>query len=202
MLSFFGGRIRVSPFALVLALIIAFSPDAPFYIVALIVAAVHEAGHLFAMKRLGAKALCLSIYPFGADIRAKNGALSYRGELVCALSGPLASLLTALPLLAVTFVLPNAYTLSAAVSSLAFFAVNILPAKGLDGGRALLAGLLMHLELSAAYRVFGIVSTVFFAVLCTLAFALLAVSGYNLSLIFICTYLLFSEFVRSKACPM
>ena len=52
MLKFFSGRLLVSPFSLVLLLIMSLSPDAPFLFIALFFALLHELGHLFAMKIL------------------------------------------------------------------------------------------------------------------------------------------------------
>lgn len=200
MLAFFSGRLRVSPFALVLLLIIAFSPDAPIFYLALVFAALHEIGHLLALHRLGARLLCLSVYPFGADMRADLSSLSYRAEILCALAGPFASLAAALLLLPILHCFKNVYILSSILSNLLFFAVNILPVRGLDGGRALLALLLSKLDYQTAYKAFDAVSTVSFGILCLGALYLVWASGYNLSLVFICIYLFMSEFVKGRRC--
>ena len=200
MLTFFSGRIRISPFALLLLIIIAFSPDAPLFYLALAFAALHEIGHILAMKRLGARVDCLSIYPFGADIRADLSHLSYRAEILCTLAGPLVSLSAALLFLLLLPHFRNVYILSSAVSNFLFFAVNILPVRGLDGSRVLLAFLLSKLEYPLAYKIFDIISTASFALLCFLSLCLIVASGYNLSLVFICIYLFMSEFVKVRSC--
>ena len=88
---------------------------------------------------------------------------------------------------------------SAVVVNFLFFILNIMPVRGLDGGRALLSFLLLRLDYTVACNVFSAVSTVAFGIICAGAFALIYYTGYNLSLIFICTYLFLSEYVKGKA---
>ena len=133
-------------------------------------------------------------------MRADLSHLSYRAEILCALAGPLVSLSAALLLLPIFTHFKNVYILSSILSNFLFFAVNILPVRGLDGSRVLLAFLLSRFEYSLAYKVFDIVSTASFALLCFLSLCLIVASGYNLSLVFICIYLFISEYVKGRKC--
>ncbi len=200
MIRLFKSRIYISIFALVLVPIIIISEDAPFFFVALVGALMHEFAHIAAMKMYGAKLERVSVYPCGADIRADTSSLTYRKEAAVFLSGPFMSLVLA----AVSFVFygycGGMYLLSFALSNTAFFVVNILPVRGLDGGRTLEALLSEKYDIDLTQRICETVSTVFFAVLCALALSLLFLSGYNLSLVFVCSYLFLAGFVKQKIC--
>lgn len=101
----------------------------------LLAVAAHEAGHLFALRWLGAplRAMRLGFL----DARILTGLLSYRQELLAALAGPLVSLACAMAL-------RQAAPVFAAVSLL-LGVFNLLPVWPLDGGRVLHAGLCLRL---------------------------------------------------------
>ena len=86
---------------------------------------IHEIGHIFAIFLCGGKITAFSIGIFGANIRFDG--LSVKKELICAISGPAASLL----LLLVSRLFPH-------LAVCAFFhcVYNLLPIYPLDGGRA------------------------------------------------------------------
>ena len=200
MIRLFKGRVCISVFALMLVMIILFSVDAVFFIIAIAGAALHETAHLITMKMCGAKIIRISVYPFGADIKADTIGLSYKEEIAVALSGPLISLLASAAAFLFLYFGTYIYVLAFAVSNFLFFAINILPVRGLDGGRALFSALMMKLDITDAYRVYDYISTFTFGILCLLALFLLWLSGYNLSLLFICCYLFVSEYTRQKFC--
>lgn len=199
MISLFGGRLRISFFVPLLAAVAVFSPDAPFFLVAVTAAMMHELAHLVLMRVLGARFVRLSLYPFGADICADTSVLSYKAEIAVFLSGPVVSLLLCLfSLLFYRVCGGGMYLLAFCAANFLFFFVNILPVRGLDGGRALYCTLCDRLDRDRALRIFDIISTAFFGVLCFFAMVMIFASGYNLSLAFICCYLFISEYVRSK----
>ena len=103
--------------------------------------AVHEAGHILAIRALGGRIESLRLTGVGAVLRTRRAGLcSYREECLVALAGPLASLLLALGAgtWARVFGGADAYLLTGI--SLALGVFNLLPAGPLDGGRVLLAG--------------------------------------------------------------
>jgi stage IV sporulation protein FB len=100
-------------------------------------AALHELGHLAALRCCGVwpTAFCLS--PFGAELEFPAGRLSYGQELLAALAGPGANFLCAVGLSwAARRGLP-AFFFSAAGAHAVLGAFNLLPLCPLDGGRAL-----------------------------------------------------------------
>lgn len=105
-----------------------------------VAAAVHEAGHILAIRALGGRIESLRLTGVGAVLRTRRAGLcSYREECLVALAGPLASLLLALGAgtWARVFGGTDAYLLTGI--SLALGVFNLLPAGPLDGGRVLRA---------------------------------------------------------------
>ena len=117
--------------------------DSPFEVgCTLIAAAVHESAHLFAFFLLGRSSSLPVPRLFGFRIYGKE-LLSYRSEIICYASGPLANLLAvavAAPLAAIS---KEAYA-TFAVINLATGLCNLLPVKGYDGYK------LIHTVLSSS----------------------------------------------------
>ena len=106
---------------------------------------VHELGHLLVGAALGGRPRWLSLSAVGLELNMEYPAgLSYGRELAVALAGPAVNLLL-LPL-------GRQFPLFATLS-LCLAVFNLLPVAPLDGGRALRAALLMHLETTAVRRV-------------------------------------------------
>lgn len=93
-------------------------------------AALHELGHLTALKLLGGRVTALRLSVFGAEMRVDGAGLSYGKELAAVLAGPLTNLLAGL-------VLAWCGCPAAAGAHLVLCAFNLLPVRPLDGGRAL-----------------------------------------------------------------
>ncbi len=109
----------------------------PFFLAA----AVHELGHLLALRRMGHSPGRIVLRFTGAAMEIP--ALSYRQELLAAAAGPLASLL-----LGALLPLFPAFGLYSLILGL----FNLLPIPGLDGGRILRCAALLALSPDAALR--------------------------------------------------
>ena len=96
-------------------------------------AAVHEVGHCLALVLLGAKITGLRLSLFGAELETDSRRLSYGGEVLAVLAGPISNLLCALVLSKVDAVRWAVVT-GANVARCLF---NLRPVRPLDGGRAL-----------------------------------------------------------------
>ncbi|MCL2030326.1 MAG: M50 family metallopeptidase [Oscillospiraceae bacterium] len=106
----------------------------------LLTALLHEAGHLLFLLLCGGRLRSAELNASGAVIRTQPGQLSYKREIACVLAGPAASLAAAL-LFALGGDRIN-FAFAPARDGLAGLcllqgAFNLLPARGLDGGRAL-----------------------------------------------------------------
>ena len=98
--------------------------------VVLLAAVCHELGHLAALRLAGGRVEEFRLTAFGARISCDTRYLYYGRELLCVLAGPGVNLLMGVCLARV-----GAYTAAGAHVLQGCF--NLLPAAGLDGGRAL-----------------------------------------------------------------
>lgn len=122
-------RLRIAPsFYLFLSLVLALKLErgvgAVFFLISL-----HESAHLLAILVFHGRAKELIITPFGLRMTSRGG-LTKAEEAIALFMGPLSNLLAAWAL----FLLAER---SLAAESFALGVYNLLPAKGLDGGRLL-----------------------------------------------------------------
>ena len=101
----------------------------------LLACAVHEGGHLLAIRALGGRVGSLRLTGLGA-VMIPRGVFGYRTDCLVALAGPAASLVLAL------LAAPFCQTLAGLSLVLGLF--NLLPLGPLDGGRVL-RGILLRL---------------------------------------------------------
>lgn len=176
------------------------SERAEVFAVFLSAAIVHELGHLIAAKvmRIGVKEIRLDT--FGARICVEERMLSYKEELWLALSGPLANLVSSIILI---FTLPkDAEVLTFEVSrfvtsgewhatgAVGFFvlssliqaAINLLPIKSFDGGRAIQNIMSLFLSDNAAERIIDISSAISVGILWMMALYLMLKTSSGLEL--------------------
>lgn len=126
------GRVETDGgFWLVLGLMVLLLP-ARFLAGVILAAAVHEAGHLLAIRCTGSRVLRLELHSGGA--RIVTDPMEPGREILCALAGPAAGALA----VAVWRVFPEL-----ALAGLGQTVFNLLPLGELDGGRALDAVMLM-----------------------------------------------------------
>ena len=163
-------RLRVSAFALPGALLLIDCEGLLPFCILFLSCLLHEFGHLAALCICKCRYRRMDILPMGALIVCPEG-MPYKKELAVALAGPAASALGCAAALAF-------FAAFGSVSALYAFAVgavlclfNLMPAKRLDGGKALLNYLLMHKEKDTAERICSAVSSVVFGLLFALAAA-------------------------------
>ena len=121
---------EVTPGFLVLAAWLNYGDEQNILIPVLASCTLHELGHLWALAVLKVPVRRIRITAAGAEMEVGEG-LSYQGELFAALMGPCVNLLLA----AVLCRVPGGAV--PAGMNLVLGCFNLLPAGGLDGGRAL-----------------------------------------------------------------
>lgn len=157
-------------------------------------ALIHELGHLVAAVACGVRITGMRLDLFGARLELP-GLLSYRQELLVALGGPAANLLTATVLFrawtacgcpvcgASQSLSGRALVLGVLLpASLGLCAVNLLPVASLDGGRILSCLLSLTLGADAARRILRLLSLFLLTLLWLLSVYALLRAGQFLSL--------------------
>lgn len=172
-------KLSFFPVLLVLAYILIEGTFDPLWILGF--SLLHELGHITAIRLLGGRLHGFSGGGQGFAL-AVNG-LSYKAELWVALAGPAVNLLLAL----LFWLWGSAFYCFA---NLALAAMNLLPILPLDGGRVLRAVLSLYLPPHRQRLVLQITGPAFLLPLLALAFWQFLRSGYNISLLFVCLYLL------------
>lgn len=130
-------RIWITPGFLLLAAAVYFFDTWILFPSLLLAVAVHEAGHLAALKACGVKIEKMYLQCVGFRADYDGAKLSYREEVLAAAAGPLASLfLAAVAALLGRLLSSDAAYFVSGVSLILFF-YNMLPIRPLDGGRVI-----------------------------------------------------------------
>ena len=118
-------------------------------------AALHEIGHATASERRGYRLDRITLMPYGAVISGDVDGLGYKDECAIVVAGPTVNLAIYLCVVASWWLFPETYpyTEIAATANLALFAINLLPAYPLDGGRLLLCTLSLAIKRKTAVAI-------------------------------------------------
>ena len=154
---------------------------------------VHEMGHVVAAKLLNIPTKCIKLDIFGAIIETDALLCSYKKEAVLCLAGPLANIFSVVILS--TFQLPFDLEFFK-IASLFFAVINLLPASGFDGGRAIPCLLLSKLSSQITAKLMFLSSFVCVFLLWTVSVYFIMRTGSYLSL-FIFSAALFSKLFLS-----
>lgn len=153
--------------------------------------ALHECGHLTALKLCGVRDVGMTLSGFGAEICYHTAVTGTWCRVMIALGGVILNLLSGVVLL---FFWKNFLCLYMAVASFVLAFLNLLPVKGLDGGTALEEILTRYTEPDAVYAVMRCTSMVCVTLLGALSIWVLTVSEFNFSLLLFTLYLSLSVF--------
>lgn len=157
---------------MVLALLWGAGPVMPHVLLA---ALCHELGHLAVLGLFRVPVESILVMPMGAIIRApEQERLSYGRELLAVLAGAAVNFTLAL----VFARLSRDYLFAGANFLLGIY--NLLPVKGLDGGRALYLLVAWRTEPFTALRVTALVNAITLAILAGLSVALIYYNGGGL----------------------
>lgn len=159
----------------------------------LIASAVHECGHLLAIRFFGGRIKRLQLGLYGAQVSYDGWSISYVKEAVCAIAGPLVNIALALLLSAAGRAFELSWLYLPAGTCLIIGAFNLLPARVLDGGRAIYMLVCGKRGLESAEKLATILN-------CATAFVVLCLGAYvayttrrNFSMLIIGVWLLCGE---------
>ncbi len=134
-----GAKLTVHPLFLLAGVLSACSGELLVFLAASVAALEHECAHAFAARRYGFTLGRVVLMPYGAVIAGDISGIGKKQELAVLAAGPLCNLATGFFFVALWWLWPETYPYTdvAAFVSFSLFAVNLLPAYPLDGGRAL-----------------------------------------------------------------
>lgn len=109
----------------------------PVFIIYTLTALAHECGHIFCARSMGFSCARVKLMPYGAAAECEIEGISPRDEVKLALAGPAVNVAVCVILAGLWWFYPvtYAYTDTIMAANAVTFAVNILPAYPLDGGR-------------------------------------------------------------------
>ena len=195
-----GIKIRLSfLFALMAAFLIG-SGAGESFMITVVSALLHEAGHLLCLISYDAPPSEIIIGAAGFKMKMSGKILSYRQETVVSLAGGFVNFLIAsLLCFFYCFAGGDIRLLMPIYANLGLGVVNLLPIEPLDGGRALYFWLCQKRTEAHAGRITDKVGLAFLMPLFILSFIILVKSGYNITLLCISIYLGISLIARAGA---
>ena len=179
-----GIKIRLSfLFALMAAFLIG-SGAGESFMITVVSALLHEAGHLLCLISYDAPPSEIIIGAAGFKMKMSGKILSYRQETVVSLAGVFVNFLIA-SLLSIFYCFAGGDNrlLMPIYANLGLGVVNLLPIEPLDGGRALYFWLCQKRTEAHAGRITDKVGLAFLMPLFILSFIILVKSGYNITLL-------------------
>lgn len=154
-----------------------------------IFAILHEFCHIIVLKREGGGIKSLETKTVGISL--ETGQISYKSEIKIALAGPVFNFACFVIFgLFCYFLSFNKTLVLLCVANFGIFLINILPLYPLDGGRALYCFLCLKFPPHKARFLIKSVCYLFLLPLGILSVIIFIRSGFNLSLLIICMYLL------------
>ena len=170
-----------------------------FSVYALIILAcivIHEFGHIIFIKSSGFKILNVEITPCGVNIII-NGLAPYKTDILIAVGGPFLNIIFALLIFLIIQGAGNSSLLMFAfLTNIIYAALNLFPVASLDGGRVLACILKIYLPENIARNIFAAISAVFLVILSICALFILMLTGYNFSLVLLCSYLFYTIYFK------
>ena len=177
------GRVEISVFSIVCAMCLLaadFSVCTLFFVCAVVV---HEMSHILCIRYYGVKIQKINVYPFGIDILADMGKLSYKAELLCVLSGCASNLCVG----AISFALfkkyPSKELLFFVFANLLLGFGNLVPLSCFDGGRAVKIIIESTFLPNTAYRLWRVFSLLSPLVFCLFSIGIILFTKCNFSLV-------------------
>jgi len=191
-------EIKISPFIVLIPLVLAFTGHLIEYFIALFSIALHEAAHVLAAKLFGYRADQIKITPAGFSVTIDTLSCSEAVSIFICLAGPIANLLIyaaaeaafhkygSMNLTGSFYGLSIRQFLQVVSATNLFFALfNLMPALPLDGGRILYEILAARVGLSSAEKILKRLSVAFSIILLLIGAYQFYISLFNFSLIII-----------------
>ena len=181
--------ISFCPWWLLLIAFVFLSGNLGTYAIALIIALIHELGHMIIALACGYGVGGIKIQPFGVGLMLKDSSVSCKHEILIAIAGPVVNVLL---IIAGVFFLKakNDFSSVFFVTNIYMLCINLLPVLPLDGGRVLSATLRMEFDETQSGKIVRVVSVVCVAIIMALGVVCFFRSESNISLFIVALFLL------------
>lgn len=190
------GKIYISFFVFVLCFVCIISGAFYFMIMSYLSLLAHEMFHLACAKKLKIKFRRMVILPFGINLELSHNTSSANEIILCA-AGPAGS-----GALALIFMLACGKESYLFYTNLSLFLINAIPVYPLDGGRILKCILEEKMGYYRAVSLTLWISQLCLFLSCTGVFLLIVKSRFNMSVMILCTFLIYSLSQEKKNIPL
>ncbi len=190
------GKVYISFFVFVLCFVCIISGAFKFMLMAYLSLFAHEMFHLISAKKLKINFRRMVILPFGINLELSRNTSSANEIILCA-SGPVGS--GALALIFMSLYGKESYLF---YTNLSLFLINALPIYPLDGGRILKCILEEKMGYYRAVSLSLWISQLCLFIVCTGVFLLIVKSKFNMSVMILCTFLIYSLSQEKKNIPL
>lgn len=174
----FNGFLRVSIFAPAAAWLLAASEGILPFLCIFAAAAIHELGHLAAIRAAKCRVTRVTVFPFGGLIECTS-ASDDRNAFFIAAGGIAANAACAFVFACVFCFWKNAYLLLFLFASLFFALTNLVPLRSSDGGKMAYIAAERRYGAAKAEKICAFLAFCGAAFLLALAFYILWISGFN-----------------------
>lgn len=163
-------------------------------------ALLHELGHASVGERLGYKMNKISLMPYGAVVNGTIEGLSYKDEIKIAFAGPLVNLGVCVFFTCLWWLIPESYPYleSVVFTNICVFAINLLPAYPLDGGRILSATLSLYLPRKKSMLITKIIGVILSILILALFIYSLLIKTPNISILFFALFIAVGSLQKTK----
>lgn len=159
----------------------------------------HETGHLAAMTALGNAPQSVAFELTGINIkRTEQTGVSLIREIIIALAGPFFNLIMFLLFVLLYSQSGSSKALNAASVNLILMTFNLLPVKGLDGGKVLYYFISKLVSYQIAKAILTVSSIIFILLMFSYGTYVLCVTRYNFTMLIIALMLSLSMFSKEE----
>jgi len=194
--------ISFSPWWVVIVFFFIASNNINTYVIAFIIALLHEAGHMLAAKILGYNTQGIRIEPFGVCLKLEGEQINCLHEVIICAFGPIVNII--LIILGTIFVyigvkVPEVFF----VSNFYMLFINLLPILPLDGGRILKSVLCAEIGDLLSKKIVKGISVICVAIMLVCGVVFFVRSEFNISLFVAALFLLDNITLQeNKACNL
>ena len=193
-------KITIHPLFFIFGLYFALVGKVFLFLTFTLTALIHELGHAFCAERLGYKMNEICLMPYGTVVNGSIEGLSYKDEIKVAFFGPLFNLGVCVFFVCLWWLIPESYPFLDTVvfSNLCIFAINLLPAYPLDGGRIFSATLSLYISRKKSLLIVKILGVILSTLLMAVFIYSLIIKQLNPSILFFSLFILFGTLSKSK----